>query len=187
MTAHRNLTAGAVERYAQFRRLPQRTQRIVIAVGAASILIVASWGWYTHVHSPEYAFHVIDSINSRADLENCREYMTPQGRTVIAYAVDNAKSPSSSEKMQIQKSQILGTTCNIPYTHGDDVGYLQFQKNGVWQFDDVVITRHKRRTIELSVAWAIEHPILAALKVADWDELLENFIKGFLLGLAISA
>jgi hypothetical protein len=169
----------------QFRQLPQQSQRVVMGVFAATVLfiVVGFVLWRSHVHhSPEYAFRVIDGIESRADIGSRRDYMTAQGLKVINYALDQQKGPSTAQKMQYQPHQVRGTACFFPFTQGSDAGYLQFEQHGVWQFHDIVITRHGARDIELSVAYAIDHPILAALKTADWGEVFTNFVKGFMIG-----
>jgi hypothetical protein len=170
--------------YVRFQDHIRQSKRAATVVGVVLILIVALivFRSYAYHRTPEYAFHLVDTINSPGDIQRCRNYLTPQGQKVMTYLFDHQNGPSTSAGINFQPFQIQGTTCYFPFTTEDNAGYIQFRQNGVWQFDDIVITRYKSRDINLSVAYSIDHPILAGLENLDWNDLLGNFIKGFLIG-----
>lgn len=170
--------------FAQFRQLPLRVQQKVIGGIVLVLVLFALWHAYDS-STPEYALRVIDGIDTREDIKTCRTYMTDQGAKVIAFALDSQKGPSSAQKIVFLPRQIRGATCFFPFTQGADAGYFEFRHQGVWKFHDIVVTRHNGRDIDLSIAYAIDHPILAALKTADWGAVFENFLKGFFVGLSL--
>jgi hypothetical protein len=130
---------------------------------------------------------VIDGIQSRTDLDTRRAYLTDQGLKVVTYMLDNQKGPSTAKKIEFQPHQARGKTCYFPFTQGTDAGYFEFHQQDVWRFHDIVVTRHRGRNVELSLAYTIDHPILAALNNADWGGMFENFLQGLMIGMSLGS
>ena len=61
----------------------------------------------------------------------------------------------------------------------------QFQQGSVWQFDDIVMTHLKGRDVHISMAYAVDHPILSALQNWDWDRFFGSVLTGVDLGLRL--
>lgn len=171
-----------------FQQLPARSKFTVAAwLGAVFFVIaVALWGWHLHdLRTPEYAFRVVDKIDTIADIAIHRAYITEQGVKVLAYALNNLKGPNTGPKAVFDRRQIRGSACYFPFTLGAGAGYMEFRLEGGWKFHDIVFTRYEGREIDFSVAYSIDHPILASLKNLDWQDLAKNFFQGFLIGLGI--
>jgi hypothetical protein len=167
---------------------PSKKKLHVSGICAVVAFIVLFTSWRSYVtRTPEYAFRMINGIHSSDDLRRCRPYITDQGYKVLTYAIKNQKGgPSSTDhKLVWHARQIRGNACYFPFSHGTNAGYMEFQQQGVWRFHDVVVTRQNGRDVELSMAYAIDHPILAALQTADWGAILDTFVKGFIIGYSL--
>ena len=108
--------------------------------------------------------------------------MTDQGLKVLTYLLDLQKGPTKPQKLEFQPAQIRGPVCFFRFSQDDKVGYMEFRKGDVWRFHDIVFTRLHGHDVEVAVSYAIDHPFLAGLKSADWEQIGEAFLKGFLIG-----
>ena len=188
MNTPNQFTGKLSELTLRFRTLPKLSQHVAIGAFAAALLFIVVFALWRSHHSPEHALGVINAIESRADIDSRRDYMTAQGLKVLNYALEQQKGPSTAQKTKFEPPQVRGMVCDFPFTQGSNAGHLRFEEHGVWQFHDMVFTRYAGRDIdELSVAYAIDHPIIVTLKYGvDWGEVFKSFLKGFMFGLEAS-
>lgn len=150
------------------------------------VITILFAGWRYRVRqSPEYALEVVAEIETREDAYDRRGYITPQGMKLMNHVFDTQKGPAMGGELIYEKCQVQGALCYFPFKQPEtnNAGYMVFEKHGKWQFHDLVITKIEGKEVEMSLAWAIDHPFQAALKGIDWDLMLEYFLKGFAIGM----
>ena len=147
--------------------------------------------------TPEFARDQIFNQKEKPKADDLSDFITPQGKRVLMHFAQQAERnqpPGGSAKQSKEPAprplakQVKGDYCNFPYRIDEGEFYLSFKKSdptlglneglGVYQFNDMVFTKIKDRKIDdLSMAWAQEHPIQAAIKLTDWKAMGDNFVS----------
>lgn len=186
-------TADVITRLCQiptrFRQLPERSRRLVVRLTMGTLVLVVAFGlWQYHVHhTPAYALQVVQEIKSINDLEKQRPFVTEKGYKVLHRLLEDKHGPSNEPEAKFKSCDVQGTACYFKFTAGTEAGYACFQQDGVWKFDDIVVTRHHGRDIELSLAYAIDHPYRAAVILTDWTAAARDIAAAFAIGWKIGA
>jgi len=151
-----------------------------------AVLLLGEMWWHHHIHTPEYTLDIFNNISTPEDLQRHKDYLTPQGAKIVSYVLENAKVRSRSH-IHVDAPIEHGSKCFVPWRDDEDgsEGYIELIDNGYWQFNDYVINKLGKRELNMSFAYLVDHPILAQFKYLDWQELFDDFMTGFMLGLKL--
>ncbi|HEY1603564.1 MAG TPA: hypothetical protein VGG64_28445 [Pirellulales bacterium] len=169
-------------------KMTTNTRRFAWAAGIMSSVIVAFAAWQSHVHaSPEYALRIVQEINSQADLDTRKEFVTAKGYKVATACIQAKDGPSDQPQLTIGPARVEGDKCYFAFSQKDGAGFFCFEHDGRWKFDDVLFTKLHGREMELSLSYTIDHPYRAALQMMDWKEMWKAFLVGAEIGAAIGS
>lgn len=179
LTLQQRADAGIV----WFKRLSPLHRRIVIAAAVISFgLILFGVARWHHRSQPGYVLEVLEGINSRADADAKSEYLTPQGKDLLIWAIEKrGDKPPTGEKPIYSEPVISDIECLIPFHGREGGGTIRLQYSDHWRFDDMYIDTFGNEHLEVWGSELKAHPFKSIFK-RHWRELLGAFLKGLLMG-----
>ena len=146
---------------------------VVVIAAIATAWVVLEQRRAFQRQTPEHAVAVIQAMATVEDVTANQAFLTPQGKRLVTHLLNQRKGPSKDEATVWSEPEVRGNECFVPFERGEGGGYLRLRQGDVWKFDDMVMTRLDGQAIDISLAFAMEHPLQAALKVGwqsvDWE------------------
>ena len=108
--------------------------------------------------TPEYALEQIKSVKSEADIKDHEDYLTARGRKTFAIALSAANDEGVHPSFGVPTED--GDTVVVPFTDPKAEGRFEFKKDGVWQLDNIILTKMKGRTYYADLS-SVAEPLYA--------------------------
>ena len=147
-------------------------RRYAATIAAASITLFVAFAWRAHqLSSPEYAIQQVLSINSVADVDTHKKYLTDQGKKILTCLLSIPTSATTSPAPIIGPPEVAGDTCRFQFSQTGTEGEYVFRRHGVWQLDDIIWTRCEGHAFNVSFSKAAEPmralAVISALKTRE--------------------
>ena len=126
-----------------------------------ALIFVRNWN---HRRTPEYAVEQIRAIGSEADIKDHEDYLTERGRKIFAIALSAEKDVATH--LSIGEPTADGDAVAAPFKHPKAEGRLEFKKDGVWQLDNIIITKLNGGTFYADLA-SVGEPLQALVKAIE--------------------
>ena len=101
-------------------------------------------GHWQQQRTPTYALEQIKAIQSEADLDDHSDYRTARGRKIYRMTISAANDFGVHPTFGAPTTD--GDTMVAPFTDPKVEGRLEFKRDGVWQLDNLVLTKLRGQT-----------------------------------------
>lgn len=135
---------------------------VFACLAALSPVVFIASRWH-HRSQPEYVLEKIDHVRTREDVQREVDYLTPQGKDVLLWAIEQkSDEPMTNSKSVYAEPIIDGNMCDIGVQLKDGAGTIRLLKADHWRFHDFYIAKSQGKDIGLWISYAKDHPYATA-------------------------